>query len=303
MKIIKGMAHMGLAFITGSGAMLASAADAPAAGRPQAAAAEELAEVTVTGSRVISNGNDSPTPVTVVTVEDILTTRPTTIFEGLLDMPAFAGSRGATTNPGNAAGRNNNISALSLRGLGQQRTLVLYDGHRVPPTQEDGFVNVNMIPQMLLQRVDVVTGGGSAVYGSDAITGVVNFVTDRNFNGIKANAQYGISQQRDGRATELGIAGGMDLFGGRGHIEGSLQQHDDKGVDLKTSRQFGRERWTLQGSGTTALPNFLVPYATNSALTFGGKITGPATGTGGANPLLNQQFVSPGVLGPFNNVS
>ena len=294
--------YWALALLIASGAITFSAAQAQTpGGKP----AEELEEVTVTGSRVITNGNDSPTPVTVVTMEDIQATRPTTIFEGLLDMPAFAGSRGVTTNPGTAGGRNNNISALSLRGLGQQRTLVLYDGHRVPPTQEDGFVNINMIPQMLLQRVDVVTGGGSAVYGSDAITGVVNFVTDRKFNGLKATAQYGISQLRDGKATELGVAGGMDLFGGRGHLEGSLQQHDDKGVDLKTSRLYGQQRWTLQGSGTAALPNFLVPYATNSALTFGGKITQPATCNAVclSNPYLNQQFIAPGVLGPFNNGS
>jgi outer membrane receptor protein involved in Fe transport len=265
--------------------------------------AEELGEVVVTGSRVIRNGNDSPTPVTVVTIEDIQATRPTTVFEGLLDMPSFAGSRTTTTNPGNASGRNNNINALSLRGLGQQRTLVLYDGHRVPPTQEDGFVNVNMIPQMLLQRVDVVTGGVSAVYGSDGISGVVNFITDRKFNGVKVNAQYGVSGQSDGRAKELGIAAGMDLFGGRGHIQGSFQARDDDGVPLKTMRQFGRERWTLQGSGTAALPSFLVPFATNSALPFGGRINGPATGSGGANPLLGQHFVAPGVLGAFNSGS
>ncbi len=181
-----------------------------------------LEEVVVTGSRVINNGNDSPTPVTVVTVEEIQATRPTTVFEGLLDMPAFAGSRGATTNPANAGSTNNNISALSLRGLGQERTLVLYDGKRVPPTQQNGFVNANTIPQMLLQRVDVVTGGVSAVYGSDGISGVVNFVTDRSFNGIKVQAQSGVSELNDDRSTQFGIAGGMDLFGGRGHHPGQL---------------------------------------------------------------------------------
>ena len=80
-----------------------------------------------------------------------------------------------------------------------------------------------MIPQLLLQRVDVVTGGASAVYGSDAVTGVVNFITDRRFNGIKVNAQLGMTQQRLDQSYNGGIAGGMDLFGGRGHIEGSLR--------------------------------------------------------------------------------
>jgi iron complex outermembrane receptor protein len=293
---------VGRAALTGTGAAVVSLASAqtPAA-RTSAAPADEVQEVTVTGSRVIRNGNDSPTPVTVITVEDIQTTRPTTVFEGLLDMPVFAGSRGAVTNPGAAGSTNNNISALSLRGLGQARTLILYDGHRVPPTQENGFVNINMIPQMLLQRVDVVTGGVSAVYGSDGVSGVVNFITDRRFNGIKANIQTGISDYDDDRSSEFGIAAGMDLFGGRGHIEGSLQAHKDDGVPLKTSRQFGRERWTLQGSGTAALPYFLTPDATLGNLTFGGKIVAPnpCNALCQSNPLLNQQFVDLGVLGPF----
>src|SRR4029077_21047362 len=131
-----------------------------------------------------------PTPVTVVTVADILATHPSTPYEGLLDMPQFGGSKGASaSNPGGTGANNNNISAPNLRGLGQIRTLVLYDGHRMPPTEQDFLVDANLIPQLLLQRIDVVPGGASAVYGSDAMSGVVNFVTDRKFNGIKAQAR------------------------------------------------------------------------------------------------------------------
>src|SRR5580704_11879562 len=131
------------------------------------AATEALQEVTVTGSRVITNGNDSPTPVTVVGMDELQATHPTTVFQDLLDLPEFAGSKGSTSSIPSGNGANSNmISALNLRGLGPVRTLILYDGHRVPATEQDGLVDANTIPQMLLQRVDVVTGGASAVYGS-----------------------------------------------------------------------------------------------------------------------------------------
>ena len=83
-------------------------------------------------------------------------TQPTTVFEGLLGLPQLAGPRGATTNPGTAAITNNNISAINLRSLGQERTLVLLDNHLVTAAQRDVAVNANVIPQLLLQRVDVV---------------------------------------------------------------------------------------------------------------------------------------------------
>src|SRR5258706_14435568 len=125
------------ALLTGASALLFGAANAQTpANNSQAAANDELAEVMVTGSRVITNGNNSPTPVTVVNVDEMQTTHPATVFVGLLDLPEFAGSRGATSsNPSGNGANSNLISALNLRGLGPIRTLLLYDGHRVPPTQ------------------------------------------------------------------------------------------------------------------------------------------------------------------------
>src|SRR6185295_13406221 len=93
-----------------------------------------------------------------------------------------------------------------------------------------GEVNADIIPQMLLQRVDVVTGGVSAVYGSDAVAGVVNFITDKTFTGIKAEANFGISEYGDGMEQRAGVAGGMNILGGRGHIEGSLEYYNNDGI-------------------------------------------------------------------------
>ncbi len=263
----------------------------------QTAAVAELEEVVVTGSRVIQNGDDSPTPVTVVTVDQLATMRPATVAEGLNDLPVFAGSAGQLSNPGtggrNAAANATSGNVVNLRALGLTRTLVLYDGHRVPPTSPEAWVDVDMIPQMLLQRVDVVTGGASAVYGSDAIGGVVNFVTDRRFEGVKFNLQGGVSDQNDDKSADAGIAFGTALFGGRGHLMGSFQSRHSAGIDNRFAREWGRKLWTLQGSGNAAVPYSLVSGAHVTNATFGGRIN---TGGGALN---GQQFTSGGYLIPF----
>ncbi|HEY2401643.1 MAG TPA: TonB-dependent receptor plug domain-containing protein, partial [Steroidobacteraceae bacterium] len=218
-----------------SAAATAAPADSPPApeAKSDTPGNDSVAEVLVTGSRVIKNGNDSPTPVTVINVQDMALVHPGTVADQLNDLPQFAGSRGQLTNPGggaqgtSSAATNPAANVLNLRNFGYTRTLVLFDGHRLAPTAPDGTVDTNMIPQMLLQRVDVVTGGASAVYGSDAVTGVVNFITDTHFNGVKAEARAGVSYYGDEVTEAGGLAGGTDLFGGRGHIEASIQtQHD-----------------------------------------------------------------------------
>ncbi|HUO23397.1 MAG TPA: TonB-dependent receptor [Caulobacteraceae bacterium] len=263
-------------------------------------------EVVVTGSRVIQNGNNSPTPVTVVGAQELQTTHPATVFQSLLDIPTLAGSKGGFSSvpTGNQA-NSGQISALNLLGLGPVRTLVLFDGHRVSATEQDGLVDANTIPQMLLQRVDVVTGGASAVYGSDAVGGVVNFITDTKLKGVKLNIQGGISQDRDAGQFDGGIAYGTELFGGRGHIEASFERNHNDGILHRYARPQYLQNWTVQGNGcpngagsTNCVPFFLMANGTNSALSYGGKIVGPAT-----NPLLNYSFDQNGVLTKFANGS
>jgi iron complex outermembrane receptor protein len=146
---------------------------------------------------VIRNGDSSPSPVTVVSTDDLLTAKPgATLAEALNTLPVFAGSRGASSNPttaGSAAGGSGSANQLNLRNIGATRTLVLMDGKRVPPTLYNSAVDVDLIPQMFVQRVDIVTGGVSAVYGSDAMSGVVNYIIDHKFNGFKSDASYGVS--------------------------------------------------------------------------------------------------------------
>ncbi|MBC2665857.1 TonB-dependent receptor [Novosphingobium flavum] len=254
--------------------------------------------IVVTGSRVIKNGDDSPTPVTVLTMESLQAAHPTSVFEALLSAPAFAGSRGGTQSaPSGNRATSSSINALNLRGLGPVRTLILYDGHRVPPTQIDGLVDANIIPQMLLERVDVVTGGASAVYGSDAIGGVVNFITNRKFKGVKFEAQRGISQRDDAGTYRLGIGAGADLFDGRGHIMGSVETFHNDGLIYPQRASLARH-WTVQGNGTT-VPYYLTPDVVSSGLSWGGKITAVTGGT--STPNLNTTFNTNGVLTPFVN--
>jgi iron complex outermembrane recepter protein len=257
---------------------------------PSIAGAQVLEEVIVTGSRVIKNGDNSPTPVTVLATEDMQVIQPATIADNLNNLPVFSGSRNQYGNP-NPAGGNGAANQLNLRNLGANRNLILYDGHRVPPTLTDGTVDVDMIPQALIQRVDMVTGGVSAVYGSDAISGVINFVTNRNFNGIKANVQYGASEYGDSKQYNAGIAFGMNV-GDRGHFEGSYEYRDDKGVDFRSARPWDQQ-WAATGLGSAAFPYYLTDHVRLAQTAFGGLIR--------SGVLNGQVFKTNGELSTFVN--
>jgi outer membrane receptor protein involved in Fe transport len=293
------MSHrFSLARLFGACAALASAALSGPAFAQQATSNDSLDEVTVTGSRIITDGNDAPTPVTVVTLDALKATTPTTVFGELSELPAFTVSRGPTTPNGYFANGNNGTAALDLRGIGSQRVLALFDGHRVPPSTPDGIVNVNLLPQMLMQRVDVVTGGASAVYGSDAISGVINFIVDRRFNGVKAELQGGTSSEDDDRSFQVGLAAGTDLFGGRGHIEGSYQRILSAGLGPTKLSRPGIFDWSLQGDGVT-VPYHMVQGTRQAFVSYGGRVCNPC-GSNPSNGAFNDyNFAQNGVLTPF----
>jgi iron complex outermembrane receptor protein len=124
---------------------------------------------------------------------------------------------------------------LNLRNLGTTRSLILLDGVRVPPTSFAGGVDINTLPQALVQRVDVVTGGASAAYGSDALVGVVNFILDKNFKGVKGSIQGGTSKYGDANSYKATLAAGMSFAGGRGHIEGSVEHFESDPIKPRTT--------------------------------------------------------------------
>ncbi len=268
----------------------------PAQAQGAAADAENNeAAIVVTGSRTIKNGDASPSPVTVVSTEDLLKIQPgSTLADTLNTLPVFAGSRGGASNPttvGSAAGGNGSANQLNLRNMGATRTLVLMDGHRVPPTLFNGAVDVDIIPQMLVERVDIVTGGVSAVYGSDAVAGVVNYVINRKLKGFRADLSAGISQQGDAQKYDAALAYGTSL-GDKAHVEFSYEYHQEDGIDRRSSRDWIRQAG-VTGAGTTASPFLLGVDLRQKGFPFGGLIN---TGA-----LAGQNFATNGVLSPFVN--
>ena len=260
---------------------------------PVYAQQETLEEVVVTGTRIVRDGYAAPTPTTVVSAADLLLADPGTLADGLNQLPQFMGSsqpQSGGVSANGAAGSN----FLSLRNLGSQRNLVLLDGKRFVAASDSGSTDINLLPQNLIQRVETVTGGASAAYGSDAVAGVVNFIIDRNFTGTKGSAQVGQSQYGDAERVRADIAHGREFADGRGHLLLSVEYYDTEGIG-----PYNNDRdWNTRGSGRINNPTGQGPgvllfrdEVLVSAATFGGLIT--------SGPLAGTQFDRNGSPQPF----
>lgn len=194
----------------------AQVADAPAAA-PEAAQ-ETPTDVVVTGSRIARDGFQAPTPLTVLGAEDIEATAPANVADFVNDIPSLVGSVTPANSNLNISAGTAGINALNLRALGAARTLVLLDGQRSVGSTLGGLVDVNTFPQGLIKSVEIVTGGASAAYGSDAVSGVVNFVLDKEYKGIKGSAEYGITTYGDAPNYRFNLTAGAEFADGRGHI-------------------------------------------------------------------------------------
>jgi iron complex outermembrane receptor protein len=157
-------------------------------------------DIVVTGSR-LTRGFTTPTPVTAVSAAQLSATAPNNIAEAISNLPAFANSANANRTTGGSPAGTAGQSILNLRSLGTQRNLILLDGQRVIASNAAGGVDINRLPQSLVRSVEVVTGGASAAYGSDAVSGVVNFILDTRFTGVKAQVQQGVSTYGDTPST------------------------------------------------------------------------------------------------------
>ncbi len=175
--------------------------------------AGELEEITVTGSRIKKKDFVSNAPVATVGFEQIELTG-TVNTESLLNtLPqAVPGLDRTSNNPGNGT------ATVNLRGLGSVRTLVLINGTRVVPTGSGGSVDINAIPNALIQNIEVLTGGASAVYGSDAVAGVVNFILKDDFEGVNLNAGYEVTGEGDAAITSADITLGANIADGSGNV-------------------------------------------------------------------------------------
>lgn len=240
-----GLAMSALAIVHASPAMAQDGA------APQDAPAASIDQIIVTGSRVIRDGFQSPTPLTVMTQEDIQNQSPTNnIADFVNQIPALAGS----TRPANSrlaiSSGLAGVNTMNLRNLGEVRTLVLLDGRRSVGSTITGLVDINTFPQSLVKSVEIVTGGASAAYGSDAVAGVVNYVLDKKYDGFKVDADTGISDEGDGYNYSFSGAFGTSFADGRGHVLIAGEYAHRDGI-------FAVDRdWNQQGYRTLANPNY-----------------------------------------------
>ncbi len=258
-------------------------------------AASTVSEIIITGSH-ISTGLKSPTPVTEVSQEQLTKAAPATLATQLRQLPALVNTVGPQVYTGVRFGGQ---SFLNLRGLDPVRTLTLVDGKRFTPTSLLGTVDVNLLPSALISRVDVVTGGASAAYGSDAVAGVVNFIVDGRFEGLKGSAQYGQTNHGDNGEFVASVAGGTSFAGGRGHIVASGEYYQNDGIPGGARAWQRAARYILPNPG--GQPDLVVAPDVHSPLTYGGLITSGLGGTPAANAQFKGIMFGPGgVPQPYN---
>lgn len=264
----------------------------------------EVEAVVITGTRIVRDGYSAPTPVTVIGTAAIQAEAPANLADFVNKLPAVVGSTTPNTSQGSLSAGTAGLNALNLRALGTARTLVLLNGHRSSPSAATGEVDINTFPQELVSRVDIVTGGASADYGSDAVGGVVNFVLDTNFTGLKANAEYGETTYGENPSYKASLTYGTEFDGGRGHALLSGQVYTAEGI-FGNGRSFNKKNYfRIQNPAYTATngqPFYRIgPGAFPSQVAPGGLIvSGPLQGTYfGTNATVNQ--LSYGVVsGPW----
>ena len=285
-----------LALLLGATPALAQPASTP--GAPAAASDDDA--IIVTGTRVVRSGFSAPTPVTVLSAVELDARADINIADAVNQLPQTANSVTQTSQPTAVSGGALGVNQISLRGLGPTRTLVLLDGKRIinsSVTTALAAPNINSIPNGLISRVDIVTGGASAAYGSDALSGVVNFVIDHKFTGLKGELTGGTTTYGDNKSYLASLTGGL-AFGPdkRGHILVSGELAFNDGVN-------GNPRpWAEQGGGivvnptrtaTNGEPFYLVRTqigvnnATPGGVITGGPLRGTLFGPGGAVSTYN----------------
>jgi len=268
--------------------------------RADGEAAVAPGEIIVTGSRIGRSGFDTPTPVTVVGLADFRRVATPNIADTLNQLPALKASATpqSSTNLSKIAGGN----FLDLRGLTYLRTLVLVDGKRFMPGSPEGVININNIPQAAIGTVEVVTGGGSAVYGSDAIAGVVNFKLDDQLDGVRSNAQFGISNYGDRENWLFSAALGKKFSDGRGHVLVAGDYGKSAGIPRIGSRPWGDQTLINNPAftATNAEPQFILAEGGRTSNVSAGGVINSAAGPNGTALLRGLNFLGNGQVGQFD---
>src|SRR5580704_2717522 len=199
-----------------------------------------IEQVVVSASRIQIAGYQQPTPVSVVGATQLLEAANADVGDTLRQMPSMGNSatpeKGTNGNAGNSGALG--VSGINLRNLGANRNLVLLDGQRIVSPVLTGGVDLSVIPNTVIQRVDVVTGGASAAWGSDAVSGVVNLVINKNFTGLKASVDLQDTGQDTRRSYGFTVTNGFDMLGGRSHVEWAVTYNDSPETVFETSAHW-----------------------------------------------------------------
>ncbi|HEY0597603.1 TonB-dependent receptor plug domain-containing protein, partial [Sphingopyxis sp.] len=254
--------------LAGIGALAAplAAQETPAEGT--AAAAGEDA-IIVTGSRIARETYDTPAPVIGVSAEDLVEAGDSELSETLADLPQLSSTTNDSTVTGNT--QNSGLSSIELRNLGANRTLVLIDGRRT--VSNSGIINLvslSTIPTDFVDRVEIVTGGTSSVYGSDAVAGVVNIITKKNERGLTLRARTGITSRGDGQELTLGATWGTRFADGRGYFLVSGTYDRDWGIRA-TDREWATRPVAYEYDFDTGLNMFEGVYLNASGVPTSGS--------------------------------
>lgn len=252
-----------------------------------------LDSVVVTGTRIVRDGYDAPTPVSVLGQAELAARIPGNITDLLDQIPAITASGAAATNSGSLSNGLAGVNAVSLRGLGAGRTLILIDGQRSVASTFGGVVDINTIPQALVERVEIVTGGASAQYGSDAVGGVVNFILDRRFAGLKLTANHGLSSRGDGQYGKLVASAGGHLVDGRLRVLANAEIYRQTAVDT-IDRAWNRPGYLQINNPAYTETNGQPQRLVGSGL---GPSTYTAGGLIGSGPLRGAYFLGDGATG------
>jgi outer membrane receptor protein involved in Fe transport len=260
-------------------------------------------EIIVTGSRLGRAGYDAPTPVNVVGEERLQQLGITNVADALNQLPSFRATSSPAANSFRVSG-NIGARTLDLRGLGATRTLTLIDGRRFVGSSDNGTVDLNSIPSILVQRTEVVTGGASAAYGANAVSGVVNLILDSKLSGLKGEINSGISQRGDGRTFYAAVAGGTDFSGGRGHVVAGAEYSKEYGVGTCETRAWCNKYTnyipnpgynTATRTSTNGLPATLVLNDVTFVQNENGILSGAVKSDGaGGTITLGQQVLNVG---------
>ena len=248
-------------------------------------------QVVVTASRISIAGYEQPTPVTVLGGAQIDQTANPDIGDTIRDLPAV----GISSSPEKAGGGTSiysptaGASTINLRDLGVVRSLVLFDGQRVVASSVNGGVDLSTIPSALVDRIDVVTGGASAAWGSDAVAGVVNLILNKNFTGLKANIEGSDTGQDTRRAYSTSVSFGTDFDGDRGHLILSGSYQDSPQTMFIGQAHWWNSTFLLQPAGSTEYRHY---NNVGQKATQGGVIL--------SGPLANMQFTGNGTPTPYN---